>query len=181
MKDGIRKVMLKKRMSLEKDMYDRYSYLIRTNILKYIENRKFKSIAMYYPFRKEVDLLNLIDLLKDKDILFPKIKGKDMYFVKISSFDEFEKGKYGIMEPVGEIYNKIIDIFLIPGIAFDERLFRLGYGGGYYDRYFSKYKKGLLIGTAFDFQILKDVPTYNHDIKMDVIITEKRIIKGDNL
>ncbi|WP_129408828.1 5-formyltetrahydrofolate cyclo-ligase [Marinitoga lauensis] len=181
MKDGIRKMMLKKRLNLEKSLYDKYSILITERILKYLNDLNFKSIAMYYPFRNEVNLLSLIETLKNKEILFPKVKGKDMNFIKITSLNDFEKGNFGIMEPRGESYNKEIDIFLVPGVAFDKKLYRLGYGGGYYDRYFSNHKKGFLIGVAFDFQILNELPIFEHDIKMDIIITEKRILKGEKI
>ncbi|WGS64181.1 5-formyltetrahydrofolate cyclo-ligase [Marinitoga aeolica] len=181
MKDGIRKKILEKRLNLEEKLYNEYNFLIINKVFNFIKDFEFQSIAMYYPFRKEVNLLNLVELLKNRDILFPKIKGKSMQFIKVRNFDEFKKGKFGIMEPIGEYYDKEIDIFLVPGVAFDKKLYRLGYGGGYYDRYFSNHKKGFLIGVAFDFQILNELPIFEHDIKMDVIITEKRILKGEKI
>ncbi|GAB6188739.1 5-formyltetrahydrofolate cyclo-ligase [Marinitoga arctica] len=179
MKKILREIMLEKRKSINKKEYIEKSYIISEKIAKLLNFTFFNSIAMYYPFRNEVDILNLIDIFYEKDILFPKICGKNMYFVKINSIMDFKKGKFGIMEPIGEEFKSDIDVFLIPGVAFDEKLYRLGYGGGYYDRYFSKHKKSFLIGVGFDFQILKELPIFDHDIKMDIIITEKRILKGD--
>ena len=85
----------------------------------------------------------------------------------------------GIPEP---ITNKIEypDILLVPMVAFDEKLNRLGYGGGFYDRYISKLKirkKILLVGLAFSFQKIKKLPTNKHDMKLDYILTEKSLSK----
>ncbi|KLO23334.1 5-formyltetrahydrofolate cyclo-ligase [Marinitoga sp. 1197] len=181
MKNKIRKLMLEKRTNLKIKLYNTYNEIILKKTIEYLKSIKFNSIATYYPFRNEVNLLKLVDLLNDKDIVFPKIKGKDIYFVKVTSVNDFEKGKFGIMEPVGTSYNKKIDVYIIPGVAFDKKMYRLGYGGGYYDRYFSRNTKTHLIGVAFDFQILESLPVYKHDIKMDIIFTENRVIKGDDL
>jgi 5-formyltetrahydrofolate cyclo-ligase len=179
MKNDIRKEILKKRLNLDISLYKKYNQIIYEKVLEFLSNVEFNSIAMYYPFKKEVDLLKLVEVLKDKDILFPKVIGNNMIFVKINTFSDFKKGKFGIMEPIGESYGKEIDVYLIPGVAFDKRLYRLGYGGGYFDKYFSNQRSGLKVGIAFDFQIIDKLPIFDYDIKMDKIITEKRIIEGD--
>lgn len=179
MKTKFRKDFLSQRLNLNIEEYKKLNKNIFDRILKILSKKNFNSIAMYYPFKKEVDLLKLMDVLKDKDILFPKVFGKEMEFIKINSLNDFKKGKFGIMEPEGEFYDKQIDIYLIPGLAFDKQLYRLGYGGGYFDKYFAKHQRTLLIGVCFDFQILEKLPILNHDIKMDMIVTEKRILKGE--
>jgi 5-formyltetrahydrofolate cyclo-ligase len=179
MKDGIRKTLLKKRKELPEEEYDKKSIIILENIRNILNNFNYNNIAMYYPFRKEVNILPLLEIIDEKNIFFPKIVGNEMTFVKISSMNDFEKGKFGIMEPIGNYYSDNIDVFLIPGVAFDIKFYRLGYGGGYYDRYFSNHKRGFLIGIAFDFQVVKELPSFEHDIKMDMIITENRILKGE--
>ena len=83
--------------------------------------------------------------------------------------------KFGIPEPTS---NKIIypNIFLVPLVAYDEKLYRIGYGGGYYDRYLKKIKKRkkiITIGLAYSFQKVKKIPINEHDIKLDFIVTEK--------
>ena len=86
--------------------------------------------------------------------------------------------KYGIPEP--ETTNRVYpDILFVPLVAFDKELNRLGYGGGFYDRYIqkiSKIKKVVKVGVAFSFQKLKTIPVNKHDKKLDIIITEKDII-----
>ena len=88
---------------------------------------------------------------------------------------------YGIPEPD---QNKLVypDILLVPLVAFDYKRFRLGYGGGYYDRYVSKMKKKknlITIGLAFDFQKVKRLPVNKFDKKIDIVITNKKIYKWE--
>ena len=98
-----------------------------------------------------------------------------MNFYSWSFKDPLQVNKYGIPEPIS---NKIVypDILLIPLVAFDKNLNRLGYGGGFYDRYIAKLKKNkkvFKIGFAYSFQKVKKIPISKFDIKLDLIITEK--------
>ena len=101
-----------------------------------------------------------------------------MEFYKWYKNDPLLINKYGILEP--EITNIVYpDILFVPLVAFDKKLNRLGYGGGFYDRYIqkiSKIKKVVKVGLAFSFQKLKTIPVNKHDKKLDIIITEKEII-----
>ena len=104
-----------------------------------------------------------------------------MNFFKWSSKEPLELNKFGIPEPISK---KIIypDILLIPLVAFDDNLNRLGYGGGFYDRYINKIeevKKIIKIGLAFSYQKIKKVPINQYDKKLDFIITEKKIYKWE--
>ena len=100
-----------------------------------------------------------------------------MEFYKWCIDDLLLVNKYGIPEPVTS--NKVYpDILFVPLVAFDKKLNRLGYGGGFYDRYIqkiSKIKKIVKVGLAFSFQKLKNIPTNKYDKKLDLIITEKEI------
>ena len=100
-----------------------------------------------------------------------------MDFFNWSPKDPLIINKYGIAEP---ITNKVIypDILLVPLVAFDKSFNRIGYGGGFYDRYIKKIKKNkniLTIGLAYSFQKIKKVPVNNYDIKLDFVITNKKI------
>ena len=129
----------------------------------------------------EVDDLMLLKRFKKKfAISLPVIKKKfQMNFYKWSFTDLLKINKYGIPEP--ETKNIVYpDVLLIPLVAFDKNLNRLGYGGGYYDRLIkklSKKKKIIKIGLALSFQKINKVPTNAHDQKLDYIITNKYIIK----
>ena len=153
-------------------------------ILKTFKKEKITKgiIGGYYPVNFEVDDLMLLKKLEKKkfDISLPVIKKKfQMNFYKWSFTDLLKINKYGIPEP--ETKNIVYpDVLLIPLVAFDKNLNRLGYGGGYYDRLIkklSKKKKIIKIGLALSFQKINKVPTNAHDQKLDYIITNKYIIK----
>ena len=102
-----------------------------------------------------------------------------MDFFKWSFNDPLEINKYGIPEPVSKKI-KFPDIFLVPLVAFDNRLNRIGYGGGFYDRYLEKIQKNkkiVTIGLAYSFQEIKRIPADKYDIKLDYILTEKKLLK----
>ncbi len=149
-------------------------------IKKYISKKKI--IGAYYPVNFEVDILEFLHKLENKDIhlSLPVIKkNNEMDFYTWSNNNLLKINKYGIPEPE-QIKKVVPDILLVPIVAFDSRLYRIGYGGGYYDRYINKFsnKKNLLkIGIAHSCQKINRVPTNNYDKKLDIIITEKYVLK----
>jgi 5-formyltetrahydrofolate cyclo-ligase len=152
-----------------------------TGILKKEKITK-KIIGGYYPENYEVDDLELLKKFeKNKfDISLPVIKKNfQMDFYKWSIFDSLKINKYGIPEP--ETSNIVYpDVILVPLVAFDKNLNRLGYGGGYYDRLIkklSKKKKIIKIGLALSVQKIDKVPINMHDQKLDYIVTNKYIVK----
>jgi 5-formyltetrahydrofolate cyclo-ligase len=153
-------------------------------IIKILKKEKIKKkiIGGYYPVNFEVDDLELLKKLeKNKfNISLPIIKKNfQMDFHKWSFSDPLKTNKYGIPEP--EVQSKLYpDVLLIPLVAFDKKLNRLGYGGGYYDRLItklSKKKRIIKIGLAFSFQEVDKVPVNIYDQKLDFIVTNKHIIK----
>ena len=141
-----------------------------------------KNLGGYYPSSFEVDDLKILELLEKKNykISLPVIKkNNQMDFFKWSKNDPLKINKYGIPEPVSsEIFYP--DILLVPLVGYDNDLNRLGYGGGFYDRYIKKIekiKKVIKIGLAFSYQKLKNIPINHNDKKLDFIITEKEILK----
>ena len=153
-------------------------------IIKILKKEKItnKIIGGYYPVNFEIDSLTLLKKFKKKkfNISLPVIKKKfQMDFHSWSFSEPLKINKYGIPEPE----NKNIvypDILLIPLLAFDKNLNRLGYGGGYYDRLIeklSKKKNIIKVGLAFSVQEIDKVPTNMYDQKLDYIVTNKLIIK----
>ena len=134
------------------------------------------------PINYEYDCSNLLKFLEIKNytICLPVIKNNfEMNFYKYSFQNPLKINKFGIPEPIN-LSNKVIpDLILVPLVGFDKDLNRLGYGGGFYDRYFeknSKLKKMIKIGLAFSFQKIKKLPINKFDKKLDKIITEKNLI-----
>ena len=153
-------------------------------IIKLIKKEKItkKVVGGYYPVNFEVNDLELLKKLeKNKfDISLPVIKKNfQMDFYKWSFSDPLKVNKYGIPEPKTKniVYP---DILLIPLVAFDKNLNRLGYGGGYYDRLItklSKKKKIMKIGLALSVQKINEVPINKYDKRLDYIVTNKYILK----
>lgn len=141
--------------------------------------RAAKTVLIYYPIRKEIDLLPLVKKYKhEKTLLFPVTYGKTMDACPYRGNALMARGKFNIPEPQTEPYAGDIDLILIPGVAFDPHCNRLGRGGGYYDRYLSKHKHSKLIGVGYDFQLVKEVPTERNDIRLQgVIVPSQTIVK----
>ena len=139
-----------------------------------------KKIGGYFPINYEIDCLGILKQLEKSGhkISLPITrKGNKMDFFKWSSKEPLSISKIGIPEPFSK--KKIYpDILLVPLVAFNKNKFRLGYGGGYYDRYIKKIKKIkkiLTIGMAFSFQEVSKLPINEHDKKLDYIFTENYI------
>ena len=152
-------------------------------IFQLLKDKKFsnKSIGGYFPVNYEIDDLKILKEFKKKNyrISLPAIKKNfDMDFYEWSFDEPLIINKYGIPEP--NLKNKILpDIILIPLVAFDNRRHRLGYGGGYYDRFIEKTKKKkfiLKIGLAFSEQKINNIPIKKYDKKLDYIVTDKYIL-----
>ena len=141
-----------------------------------------KNLGGYYPSNFEIDDLEILELLEKKDfkISLPIIKkNNQMNFFKWSNKEPLKINKFGIPEPVS---SRIFypDILLVPLVSYDINLNRLGYGGGFYDRYIEKIekiKKVIKIGLAFSFQKTSSIPINRYDKRLDFIITEKEILR----
>ena len=177
-KSTIRKKILKIR-GRKKNQNINFSFL---KIFKIIKKNNLKTIGGYYPVNFEVDTLNFLNELEKKGykISLPVInENKQMDFYLWTFRDLLKLNKFGIPEP--ERTKKIIpELILVPIVAFDKKLFRIGYGGGYYDRYIEKYliKKNILkVGVAYSFQKINKILINKFDKKLDIIITEKYTLK----
>ena len=179
-KTEIRNKIIKiRKKKFDKDLQINLSKFI--SFLK-IDKLNLKSIGGYYPSNYEIDDLDVLNLLEKKNfkVSLPIIKkDNQMNFCSWSRGDPLRVNKFGIPEPVS---SKIVypDILLVPLVAYDNNLNRLGYGGGYYDRYIEKlekFKKVIKIGLAFSFQKISSIPINQHDKRLDFIITEKEILR----
>jgi 5-formyltetrahydrofolate cyclo-ligase len=179
LKSKLRKKILKKRIIFNKnnikiDFKKVFNLIKKNNLIK-------KIVGGYFPVNYEVDDLNILKLfqLQKYKISLPVIKKNfDMDFYEWSFDDPLNINQYGIPEPSLQslVYP---DILLVPLVAFDKDLNRLGYGGGYYDRLINKItkkKKVIKIGLALSSQKIRYVPTTKYDKKLDHIVTEKYIL-----
>jgi len=181
-KKEIRKHHLQLRMSLTKETVKKLSSQINLNILKVIaEDNKFKKVGLFYPYKNEVDVLLMTESLEKKGIycLLPKVRsvGEPLdYYAFSSDRTNLAKGFGGIMEPIeGEVVDP--DIIIASCSAFNKKGYRVGYGGGFFDRTIEQLKlrkKIITILAAFEVQRTNYDFQENHDQKVDYICTENK-------
>jgi 5-formyltetrahydrofolate cyclo-ligase len=141
-----------------------------------IQRGEKKKWFVYLSFSSEARTDLVIERLLElgQEVFCPRVEGKDMYAVRYG--EDFSLSKYGVREPVGEVYNGEMDIAIVPMLAVDKRGNRLGYGGGYYDKWLAVRPTCKRVAFVFDMQLLKEVPSEDTDQKMDMIITDKQVL-----
>lgn len=183
-KKELRKFMKKKRSSISIDRILIYSAEITGRIMKMREYEEADVILAYVSFSSEVDTHMLInDAIKaGKRIAVPKVEGDIMNFYYVNDFSELKPGAYGILEPEPtnpvEFKESAKYLLLLPGVAFDDDFNRLGYGGGYYDKFTASHDDFNLftVMPAYELERVSDgVPYEAHDTKPDCIVTELNI------
>lgn len=183
-KKKIREQILRKRDAINPQEKEILDHKIFKNLINSSFYCKASTIFTFVSFKSEVDTHKLINqAIKDGKIVgVPKIKSKEkgIEVFEIKSLKNLEKGYFGILEPKGNcpiiIPPEDINLALIPGLAFDLKGGRVGYGGGYYDRYLAKVnKKTAKLALGYHFQLLGNVPVDDHDIRINGIITDEGI------
>lgn len=142
-------------------------------------------VMAYLPIRGEVDLSHLLLTLEERgaEIVLPKVMGAG----RIEPFlcpqpwqEHVQVATYGICEPSGDarqVETESLDYVLVPGLAFDREFYRLGYGGGYYDRFLPRLgSRAVTIGVAFAIQVVESLPHEEHDGRLDALITEQGLV-----
>lgn len=183
-KDIVRAQMLKKRDSLKNKEVDVLSLLISKNIYEFIRQSSFKNIAMYMSIKNEVKIELLFDAVKKDNIniFLPYYEeGYDVCFRKFENIGNLVNGDYGILYPGNkELVNiEDIDVFFMPGLAFDIAGNRIGYGKGCYDKVLINTKiNSIFVGICYNFQIFnkEEFEIAANDVKMHYLINESGII-----
>tara|TARA_B100001564_G_C20582674_1_gene643931 strand:+ start:250 stop:801 length:552 start_codon:yes stop_codon:yes gene_type:complete len=180
-----KKLIRKKYFKIRKDKYFEISKDFFLPLKKIIDKRKNKTINLlsYYPSSYEVNTLKLFEtkFKKKIKIYLPVLTGKNtMSFSEWKENDILQINRFGMLEPAILPKKIIPEIILVPMLAFDKKNNRLGYGGGFYDRYLNRYlskdNEILTIGVAFSFQKYNRIPVNRDDKKMNFILTEKGIV-----
>lgn len=186
MKKEFRKNVIDLRKKKDKDFIKRNSDIITEKLLELECIKNAKTIMLYLDFNNEVATDNLIIKLINlgKTVASPITLKKERKLIPFQITDlenGIQYGAYNIREPKPEsstaIDIKDLDIVIVPAVAYDKNCYRLGYGGGFYDRFIENLRKDTItIGVAFDLQIFNEVPKEEHDAQMDFIITESKIL-----
>lgn len=187
LKKRLRQECLEKRAGLSQDEVREKSERIMARLFELDEFKKANFIMFYVDFKNEVMTQDAIAkaLSMGKRVAVPKtVKDEGLWAIEIKSLDDLSAGAFGILEPT-KLENRVdpeeLDLVIVPGVAFDRKGHRLGFGAGYYDRFLPKLRPGVKkIAVAFEVQLVDSVPAEEHDIRMDAILTEEQLISLPN-
>jgi len=184
MKEKLRKKIMDTRKSLpDSDVLEK-SKQIKKRLYKMKEFQQASMILFYVSYNNEVYTHDMIkeSLSSGKNVVVP-ITNKEKHCLvlsKLNNWEDLECSTYSILEPkkncIREVSLDKIDLILVPGVVFDESGNRIGHGTGYYDKLLKNSKNASHIGLAFEVQIVDSIPVEEHDVKVDKIVTEDRIV-----
>lgn len=178
-KKDIRKKILGIRESLTEREAGEMSREICRKLLEMAGLHQAEWIYGYMPIRKEVDIRPFLEQLLEegRNLALPRVCGDTMEFYRITSFADLEEGSFHVLEPKENCPKAESDgIILVPGVVFDKKGGRLGYGKGYYDKYFAAHNQNLKkIGIGYTIQIIDTIPTTPLDVPLDGLVCEKEV------
>lgn len=174
-----RTAIKEKRYALRESEVQTLSQECVSKVLQFPELLEAKTVCVYMPTGNEIDTSAIIQycLENQKRVAAPRIEGDTMEFYYFQSIVDLKQGAYDIWEPTGT--ERVTDeesVVIMPGVAFDLDCNRIGYGKGYYDKYLSKHPNMKKIALAYEFQIVGKIKREIHDIRPEMIVTERRVI-----
>ena len=175
-KEDIRKSIRQKKKLLSSEDKLQAAELVFKQLFQLEQWKKANRVLVYHSLPDELQTIEYLDKMLSKELFLPKVDGDTL---KIVAYDKSRliTGAYNILEPDDNNYFPVedIELIIIPGVAFDKQKNRLGRGKGYYDKLLSN-TNALKIGICYDFQIIDEIPTNSHDIKMDIVIAPNCVI-----
>ncbi|MBK5251755.1 MAG: 5-formyltetrahydrofolate cyclo-ligase [Peptostreptococcaceae bacterium] len=186
MKKTLRNSILSQRDAMSGEDNKRLSGTICRSLIALSAYNEAKTVMCFLSFRSEVNTSLIVKniLGSGKKLIVPvtDIKTKTLKLSYVKSMDDLVKSTYGILEPSPSAFKeaspKDIDLVLVPGACFNLKGYRIGYGGGYYDKFLPQIRKdALALGLCYDFQIVSSIYPEKHDIPVDIVLSEKRMIK----
>lgn len=169
-----RSVQLQKKAMTQEDI-DARSARLCACVLRTEAYRQANTIYGYLPFNQEVRLFPLLRqaLADGKQIALPKCYGKDMRFILMKDLSRIQAGSIGAPEPMDDepVATDPTALVIVPGVVFDTRGYRIGYGGGYYDRFLSREPRHPTIALCYDFQLVDQLSPEPHDIPADIVFS----------
>ncbi len=175
-KPELRKRLRALRGDIAEEEHQRRSALIRHSLEQFCVSRRIHRIAAFWPFKSEVDLRGMYSARQDWNFYFPKVVSTSPPRLAWG-MEHLEPGFSGLMEPrFAPHFTPPAQLLLVPGLAFDDRGYRVGYGGGFYDALLEHVGPDMMVmGVGFESQLVDHVPEDPHDIPVDWLCTEKRI------
>ncbi|GFE57851.1 5-formyltetrahydrofolate cyclo-ligase [Geobacter sp. AOG1] len=182
-KRNLRQQMLARRRCLDVAEYQAASLRVQRAFLSTSEFGRAAVLALYAPVHNEVDTSLVLSTALDngKKALYPVVTGSSLEFRLVTGNEDFQAGAFSIREPAVSCPVMAIgkaDIIVVPGVAYDLTGHRIGYGKGFYDKALHQLEgEGHLVGFCFDFQVVEALKDEPHDVRMDLIITDRRVIR----
>ena len=180
-KRALRTGTLARRRALSPQQVSCQSLALQSRFLALPEYRRARVLALYAPIHHEVETsaVALQALAVGKTLLYPAVEGSEILFRRVRGLEELVPGRYGIPEPSGEGREpQEADLIVVPGVAFDCYGRRIGYGKGYYDKSLHPLEgTGRLVAFCYDFQLFEEIAGEPHDVAMDIIVTETRVVR----
>ncbi len=174
-KQLLRPKMANLRRTLDASGRHRANIVISKKLLAMPEVLRARTICCYVSTPEEVDTKEIIThfLAQGKQVVVPKAEGNRLVLYQITALEDLVKGAFGILEPATtqQVTVSAVDVFIVPGFAFDQKGHRLGWGKGYYDRLLADVA-AFKIGLAYSFQLVSRLETRVYDIPMDTVVTE---------
>lgn len=178
-KSEVRSLLKQQRMELPQHDVEVFSKGIAKKIVSLEAFQEVRQIYCYLPILNEVDTEELIDMCyyMHKKVAVPKVVGDSMEFYNLTAKSSLQMSKFHVLEPVnGEKPDEtVLGLMLVPGVAFDKRGYRIGYGKGYYDRYLKNKDHLITVGMAYDFQVKDEICEGEYDVPLHTIVTQKSI------
>jgi 5-formyltetrahydrofolate cyclo-ligase len=182
-KKKLRKILTQKRSLIKKNSKKEFSLQVFNKLIESINFDEIKYVASFISIRSEISTNQLNEKIIElkRTLSFPVIEknSQELIFKKSLSNENFKLGKYDIPEPISENKEILPQLFFVPCLGFDLNGYRVGYGGGFYDKTFAKFKrlnlKFYTVGFSFDDQKQKEIPRENFDYKLDFVLTEKQL------
>jgi 5-formyltetrahydrofolate cyclo-ligase len=175
---SLRNLLLEKRDNTSFDLMKITSQKMQKRLKKINSFRNAQKIGAYYPIGSEILTQDIIQelLSNGKEVFLPKVIGEKIEFRKIVNFSSLEKGNFDIMEPKDDCHSdNNLDVILVPTVGISPIGVRLGYGHGFYDKFLAEHKT-TTISLTLEKQIVKNIPKSEHDIIIDWIVTEDKIL-----
>lgn len=166
--------MREKRDALADSQRQEHSKVVCRKLEELRKKLRASTIHTFIPMGSEVDVMPFIlaEFERDTTIVAPQtLEGRQLKHLRLTSPDALESGRFGTQHPAGdEVFDGKPDLILVPGLAFDHRGYRLGYGAGYYDTFLEQNPQAFKVGVCYPFQLVKEVPIEAHDVQLDQII-----------
>ncbi|MDI6824751.1 MAG: 5-formyltetrahydrofolate cyclo-ligase [Bacillota bacterium] len=178
----LRRQVLEQRLALPAHRVAELSERVRAHLLSHPAWQACRAVLAYASFRQEVDTFPVLAaaLTQGKELILPRVdrRRKRLDLLRVSDPGaDLRSGYQGILEPdparCPPVDAARIDLVLVPGVVFDRRGFRLGYGGGYYDRLLASLPGAVRVGLAFSLQVVDEIPALAHDLPVDILVTEE--------